>query len=354
MAEFSEAGKINDEFFKTLIYPFCGSRRAEVITPPQYGADVSIISMPNGFEMALTSDPLTLIPTLGLRESAWLSVVLMANDMATTGKAPMYAQFVLNLPATLTAKDFDTYWKHIHTFCEEMGTAITGGHTGRFEGQNSTVAGGGTMITIAPAGEMLTSKGAFVGDVIIVTKEAAMIATSILALSFPKTVAEKCGIEVQQKATELFYETTALTAGVTAAALNTKENKAVTAMHDVTEGGILGAIYEMASASGCGVLVNEDALPAGEAQKRVCEVFDIDPHFSVGAGSMIIAVKPGKAELLVEALQTNGIKATPVGTFVNTEEGMIVMTGGVKKPLHHPGTDPYWKAFFEAFSKGLK
>src|SRR3954463_12319660 len=136
MAEFPKTGKIHDEFFKTLIYPFCGSRRAEVLTPPQYGVDVSLISMPNGYDMALTSDPLTLIPTMGLQESAWLSVVLMANDMATTGKAPMYAQFVLNLPATLSSADFDIYWKHIHTFCEEMGTAITGGHTGRFEGQN--------------------------------------------------------------------------------------------------------------------------------------------------------------------------------------------------------------------------
>ncbi len=353
MNQFPDTGKIHDEFFKSFIFPFCGSRREEVLVPPQYGVDTSIVALPNGFEMAMTSDPLSLIPTLGLKESAWLSVCLMANDMATTGKAPMYAQFVLNLPQTLSTEDFDIYWKHIHHFCEEMGTAITGGHTGRFEGIHSTIAGGGIMITIAPAGEMLTSKGASEGDVILVTKSSALIATSILALSFPETVKNSCGTEIQQKASALFYETSSLKAGLIAASLNSKENRTVTAMHDVTEGGILGAIYEMAVASGCGVLVQEDKLPTGDIQQQVCRVFNIDPHFSVGAGSMIIAVKKEKAEELIKHLETEGISATAVGVFMPKSEG-LKLTGIETKPLIHPGTDPYWDAFFTAFAKGLK
>jgi hydrogenase expression/formation protein HypE len=354
MTDFTETGKVPDAFFRSSIYPFCGSRREEVKTPPQYGVDVSLVSMPNGFEMALTSDPLTLIPAMGLRESAWLSVHLMANDMATTGKAPMYAQFVLNLPSGLSAQDFDTYWKHIHHFCEEMGTAITGGHTGRFDGLESTVAGGGTMVTIAPQGEMLTSKGACEGDVIVVTKESALIATSILALSFPEHVKKHCGVEKQQKAAALFEETTALQAGLAAAALNTKENKVVTAMHDATEGGLLGAIYEMSLASGCGVNVDVDLLPTGEVQKAVCGLFGIDPHYCVGAGSMIMAVKEDKVTDLVKALNTKGIKATAVGKFTAQDQGRIITKAGVETPLMHPGTDPYWKAFYSAFAMGLK
>lgn len=354
MTDFTETGKVPDAFFRSSIYPFCGSRRAEVKTPAQYGVDVSLVTMPNGYEMALTSDPLTLIPTMGLRESAWLSVHLMANDMATTGKAPMYAQFVLNLPSGLSAQDFDTYWKHIHHFCEDMGTAITGGHTGRFDGLDSTVAGGGTMIAIAPQGEMLTSKEASEGDVIVVTRESALIATSILALSFPEHVKKHCGLEMHQKASALFYETTALQAGLTAAALNTKESKAVTAMHDATEGGLLGAIYEMSLASGCGVNVDVDLLPTGEAQKAVCGLFGIDPHYCVGAGSMIMAVKEDKVQDLIEALNHKEIKATAVGKFTGQEEGRTITKEGVKMPLQHPGTDPYWKAFYTAFTQGLK
>src|SRR5690606_2274837 len=151
----------------------------------------------------MTSDPLSLIPTLGLQESAWLSVQLMANDMATTGFAPQYAQFVLNLPATLSAEDFEHYWRCIHQYSEQLGVAITGGHTGRFEGLNSTVSGGGTMITIDSAKDMITSKGAEAGDVVIMTKECALISTSILALSFPETVKKFCGHEIHQQACDL-------------------------------------------------------------------------------------------------------------------------------------------------------
>lgn len=353
MSDFPDAGKIHDTFFKGSIFPFCGSKRQEVIVPPQYGVDVSLVALPGGFEMAMTSDPLSLLPTLGMRESAWLSVCLMANDMATTGKAPQYAQFVLNLPQTLSKEDFDTYWHYIHTFCAEMGTAITGGHTGRYEGIHATIAGGGTMVSVAPAGEMLTSNGAGEGDIIVVTKSSALIAASILALSFPETVRNGCGAEVQQKAGELFYETSSLKAGLVAASLNAKKERVVTAMHDVTEGGILGAIYEMAKASGCGVLVHEDKLPTGDVQQQVCRIFNIDPHFSIGAGSMIIAVKKERAEELIMHLETGGINATAVGAFTLPAEG-LKLAGDETKPLLHPGTDPYWEAFFKAFVNGLK
>ena len=354
MSQFPETGKIQDEFFKSFIYPFCGSERKEILTPPQYGVDVSLITLPNGYEMALTSDPLTLIPTLGLKESAWLSVCLMANDMVTTGKAPMYAQFVLNLPATLATEDFDIYWKHIHYFCKDMGTAITGGHTGRFEGMHSTVAGGGTMITIAPQGEMLTSKGAREGDVILVTKESALTATSILALSFPDTVKNACGTEVQQRAAALFYETSALKAGLTAASFNSKDCIIVTAMHDVTEGGILGAIYEMAIASGCGAMIEAVKLPTGKIQQQVCSVFDIDPNFCVGAGSMIMSVTADNADDVIACLGKVEIKATAVGVFTTKQQGLLLINNHGVQPLQPPGTDPYWKAFYTAFGKGLK
>src|SRR5688572_28684415 len=246
--DFPETGKINNAFFKDRIFPYCGASRKEVIIGPQIGVDVSIVQLPNGLAMALTSDPLSLIPTLGLRESAWLSVQLMANDMATTGFAPQYAQFTLNLPTTLSALDFEIYWKHIHEFCARLGVAITGGHTGRFDGLNSTVAGGGTMITVAPAEDIITSKGTQPGDILLMTKESALVATSILAMSFPETVSNSCGEDVQQQATKLFYETSAVEAGLIAGEFG-RHTKAITAMHDVTEGGVLGAACELGFAS---------------------------------------------------------------------------------------------------------
>lgn len=77
---------------------------------------------------------------------------------------------------------------YIHFYCKEIGVSITGGHTGRLEGQNSVVSGGGTMFLTAPLDRIITSNGVKPGDVIIVTKESALNSSSILAISFPETI----------------------------------------------------------------------------------------------------------------------------------------------------------------------
>lgn len=353
MENFPDTGKVHQDFFKEIIFPACGAQREEVLTGPEFGVDVSVVKLPGGYALASTSDPLSLIPSLGLQESAWLSVHLMASDMATTGHLPQYALFTLNLPPTLRAEDFSTYWHHISDFCKELGTAIVGGHTGRFEGQNSTVAGGGTMLTVAPENTVLTSKGARPGDELIMTRECAISASAILALSFPETIRNACGAETLQQAQQLFYATSAVHAAVTAVKAGIKE-KGVTAMHDVTEGGVCGAMYELASASDCGVAVFAEQIPAGNAQQQICAHFGIDPLFSVGAGSLIIAAAPGKAEQIIEALKQENIPARVVGKLTEKEKGMTLWKEGKSETLIHPGEDPYWKAFFQAFQAGWK
>lgn len=353
MEDFPITGKIQNNFFKSRVFPYCGKSRGEVIVGPQYGVDVSIVNLYNGLAMAMTSDPLSLIPTLGLRESAWLSVQLMANDMATTGFAPMYAQFVLNLPNTLSAEDFEQYWKYIHEYCEQLGVAITGGHTGRFDGLQSTVSGGGTMITIAPGEDMITSKGAKTGDVVIMTKECALISTSILALSFPETVKKFCGKEIHGQACDLFYKTSAVEAGLAAGEIG-RHTKSVTSMHDVTEGGVMGALYELAHASACGLVIDEPSIPVGHTQQSVGNCFNIDPSYCVGAGAMIITAKADKYELLLSHLHSKSIKATVIGKVVDAALGLIIQNETQQRLLNHPGADPYWDAFFSAFNKGWK
>lgn len=348
---FPDAGKIQEDFFSGIIMPYCGRKRPEVITGPQYGVDVALIDMPGNLSMALTSDPLTLIPSLGLRESAWLSVHISANDMATTGHAPQYAQFVMNLPEELSAEDFKTYWRYIHEYCNEAGIAITGGHTGQVHGQHSTVAGGITMITVAEKNSLLTSNKARPGNSILVTKQCAMTASAILAMSFPETVTQKAGKEICDKACASFYQTSSLQDALIAV----EKKEQVTAMHDVTEGGVLGAVYEMAMASGCGVEVFEQELPPSEVQRAVCEIFSIGHLFVVGAGSMLIAAESGTEKDIINRLHNNGIDAALIGKFTEASQGCFVTDKqGEQKKLVHPGTDAYWNAFYQAFAKGWK
>jgi hydrogenase expression/formation protein HypE len=348
-----ESGKIGHNAFEDIIYEKCGYLRKEVRTGPGFGIDVAIIDLPGGLSMALTSDPLSLIPSLGLQESAWLSVHLMANDMATTGCSPMYAQFVLNLPANFSSPDLKTYWHHIHTYCKEINISITGGHTGFIEGQNSTVAGGGTLVTIAPKEQMLVSKNAQSSNVILATKQCAISSSAILSMSFPETVKNKLGNQVYEEGCALFYQTSSLKDALSAAGSGVRHPE-ITAMHDVTEGGMLGAIYELAVASENGAIVYNDCLPIGETQKQICNLFSIDPRFTIGAGSMIIAVKNGSENEVINRLKKQQVGCTIVGELTEKEKGITIIENDEKKALPYLQKDPYWNAFFEAYKRGWK
>lgn len=340
-------GKISGGGFDELILPRLGFARSNIKHGPAFGVDVSVVEISSGVGLAMTSDPLSLIPSLGLAESAWLSVHLMANDMATTGFNPMYAQMVLNLPRQLSKDDFATYWGHVHRYCKDIGVSITGGHTGSIEGQNSTIAGGGTMLLTAPLDEILISSKAQLGDLIIVTKECALSSAAILAMSFPQTVQNKLGKEVYEQCCSLFYQTSSLPDALVAAA-----TKRVSAMHDVTEGGVLGAVYEMATASKLGVRIQNELLPTGHAQQQVTRLFGIDERFCVGAGAMVMAVDRSGAQEVLSALAARSIKATVIGEFVSLEQKCQLVTDGKQEPMPYNEKDPYWAAFFNAYKKG--
>jgi len=348
-----ELGKIQYDFFEESILQNCGYKREEVRTGPGFGVDVAVIDLPNNLAMAVASDPLSLIPSLGLEESAWLSVYLMANDIATTGHAPMYAQFVLNLPAHFSKSDFKVYWNHIHTICKRLGIAITGGHTGFIEGQNSTISGGGTLISIVPKEQILISKSAKSSNVILVTKQCAISSSAILAMSFPETVKNKLGKEIYDNGCALFYKTSSVEDAIAAVGKETTD-KGVTAMHDVTEGGVLGAIYEMAKASGNGVRIYNDCLPIGETQKQICKLFSIDPRFSIGAGSMIIAVEKDFENQVIERLQNQHIESVVVGELTDADKGFKLVDENGEIDLPYFAKDPYWAAFFNAYKEGWK
>lgn len=322
-------------------------------TGPSFGVDVAIIDLPNDLGMALTSDPLSLIPSLGLQESAWLSVHLMSNDMATTGCSPMYAQFVLNLPAHFSLPDLKTYWHYIHRFCKEIDVSITGGHTGFIEGQNSTIAGGGTLVAIAPKECLLVSKNAQSSNIILATRQCAISSSAILSMSFPETVKNKLGKQIYDEGCALFYQTSSLKDALLATDADVKHPE-FTAMHDVTEGGMLGAIYELAVASGNGAVVYNDRLPIGQTQKQICNLFSIDPRFSIGAGSMIIAVKKGSENIVVNRLKKQKVECTVVGELTEKREGITIIENDEKKALPYLEKDPYWNAFFEAYKMGWK
>lgn len=354
MAAFEDfSGKINADLFKQELKGNCGAIRKEVICGPQFGVDTAVIDLGNAKALAVSSDPLSLIPSLGMKVSAWLSIHLLVNDMSTTGFKPQYAQFVLNLPSGLSQEDFRDYWNHIHILCQELEIAITGGHTGQIPGQESTISGGGTMFLQAPKDQILSSNQAQAGDSIIMTKQAAISSTALLAMAFPDFVKENLGAEIQKKAVSNFWNISVLKEALLASQTLTPRVE-LHAMHDVTEGGVLGALSEMSDASGLGFRIEKESIPFTKEIKQVAELFEIDPLISIGAGSMLMAVKAGKENQLIQALNQEGIQATTIGSFTSEKEKLILESNRSWSPFQFDGKDPYWDAFYNAFKTGKK
>ncbi len=349
----NKLGKINKRGFENTILQNCGFLRPEVSTGPEFGVDVSVIDLPGEMAMVTTSDPLSLIPSLGLKESAWLSVHLMANDIATSGLAPQYAQLVLNLPPSLNDSALDEYWKYVHQFCSDIKVSITGGHTCRIHGQESTIAGGGTMMSVGKKNEILVSKNAKLGDAILLTKQCALVSTALLTLGFPETVKNKLGSDVFNEVSKLFYQTSSLREACIISNLGLN-NKGISAMHDVTESGVVGGVLEMALASGKGALLIKDKLPVSLAQQRVCELFSLDYTRIIGAGAMLVSVNKKYVDIVIETLKKENINCVQIGEIVDKSAGYKMLEGNQVLPLNYTDHDPYWDAYFDSLKRGWK
>jgi len=302
--------------------------------------------------MIASTDPVSFIPSLGPEESALLSVNAVASDVATSGFLPRFAMFELNLPPSLSDELLGRYWKSIHTACKKLGISIIGGHTGRFEGCDYTVIGGSTMFAIGNEAAYVTSDMARAGDDLIATKSAAIEASAILARSFPQTVERHLGSDIMEKARSLFTKISVVEDALAASSVGLRQN-GVTAMHDVTEGGVLSAVLEMADASGLGVFVDSESIPVMNEVSEVCRLFRIDPKFALGQGSLIVASGPVHTQDVMKAFRRRGITAGIIGRLTKNRRPIMRVKDKMLR-LAYPRQDPYWHAYWNGVKRRLR
>ena len=209
------------------------------------------------------------------------------------------------------------------------------------------------MMTLAPENRYLSANMAKPDDDIIMTKGVAVAATGILARVFPETVKKAYGLSFLRKAQGYFHEFSVVEDALTVASVGLRED-GVTAMHDVTEGGLLGALYELSEASKVGLEVNIKDVIVTEEEKLICDLFGLDPYVTLSEGTLIITAKPSKAQEVLEALGTKGIQGKVIGRILNKDHGRWIRKNGKLEPLRKPAVDPYWKAYWKAYQEGWK
>ncbi len=346
---FPDIGKISPEFFDSYIFPRLGARRKEVIVGPRHGVDVGIVKIGDGQVMAITTDPIYIVPQYGFDKAAWFAWHILASDVTTCGFPPAYAIFDFNLPMAITEEEFEIIWEVMHRECEKYGTAVVAGHTARYTGTDYPMVGGATFIAVGPEDEYLTPEMAEPGDIVVITKGAAIEATGIFSHLFPHVIEKELGPNVLKRGQELFFKMSTVDDALAAVKIGVRDD-GVTAMHDATECGVIGGVYEVAQASGTGVLIYKDEIPVDDAVRAITDFFGMDPLISISEGTLIITVKPHKKDDLLKVLEDHGILAKEVGVMLKKEEGFWIEHNGVREKLEHPRIDPFW----EAIDKALK
>ncbi|MFH0847433.1 MAG: AIR synthase family protein [Chloroflexota bacterium] len=349
MSEMPDIGKISPEIFNQVIYPRLGAKNPDILVGPQHGVDVGIAEI-GGQAVSFKSDPIFIVPEYGWERAAWFAFHILASDSVTCALPPKFFCVDLNLPMKMTREQLTIMWDTIHKECVKYGVAIITGHTARYENCNYPMVGGATIIGYGDKEKYVTPRLARAGDKIIITKGPAIEAVGIFAAALPQQMEKQFGREFAKKAEQIFYKMSVVEDGIIAASVGVREN-GVSAMHDATECGIWGALYEMGHASQCGVRVDKDKIVVEECIPEICAYLGIDPYASISEGTLIITCRPHKADAIVKALARKDIKSSIVGELTPPEAGMVLIEKGKEKELKHPIVDPFWKAFYNALTK---
>jgi hydrogenase maturation factor len=167
---------------------------------------------------------------------------------------------------------------------------------------------------------------------------------------FPKLLEEKFGAGFVPRAEKLFYKMSVVEDALAAITVGVRD-KGVTSMHDATECGIWGALYEVARAAGLGVRVEKEKIVVEDCVPEICRLFGIDPYASISEGTLVVTCRPQKAQKVVDVLAGKGIRSSVVGEITEAKKGMVLVEGGKEKELVHPIVDPFWRAFYDAAQK---
>ncbi len=345
--KFPDIGKISPEFFKSVIYPSLGAARPEVLVGPHHGVDISIVQSAPGKVMAVTTDPIYIVPPYGWEEAAWFAWHILASDVTTSGLPVAYVVVDFNLPMSITEEEFEKVWKVFDRESKKYGAAVIGGHTARYTGTDYPMVGGATFIAVGDEDSYVTPQMARPGDILVMTKSAAVEAVGIFARLFPDKIKDKLGEEVAKKGWEIFNSMSTVDDALAAARFGVRD-RGVRAMHDATECGVVGAAMEMAEASGVGLELEYDKIVVYPEIRAICEMFGMQPEISISEGTLILAVRPEHWDAFVSHMQDRNTSITAIGRFLPASEGIKSIRSGKRETLDHPRVDPFWSAFDRA------
>ena len=300
-----------------------GAEDRRVVLGPKLGEDAAIVRIA-GELLVLKTDPVTYASDM----IGWYAVHVNANDIATRGATPAWFQAVVLLPEGSDEALPEKISRQISSACEDIGVAVTGGHTEVTPGISEPIVVGDMHGVLDGRKPVLTS-GARVGDSIVLTKAAGIEGTATIARARRHELERALGKRLVSRAARFLFDPGLSVIPEAKEALSHN----VRAMHDPTEGGVLMGVYELASASGRSVQLRADDVPVLSETDRICGFYGIDPLGLLGSGALLATFRPADAEKYVDALDDMSVDATVIGSVVRGKNDSTVVRDGAVKRL---------------------
>lgn len=295
-----KTGKIPESVLKRSVLRQLHNRRDEVLLGAGVGEDCAALTLEADEVFVMSTDPIT---GTG-KEMGSLAVITTANDLASSGAEPVGVMLTILLPEESEEALLKEIMRDAEATCEKFHMQILGGHTEVSAAVNRPV------ISVSGVGKvkkdaMIKTGGARPGMDIVVSKWIGIEGTVILAKERERELLGRYATTFIDRSKDLDAYISVLSEAAVAA------RSGVSAMHDITEGGIFGALWEMAEASGVGLEIDLKKIPVRQETIEICEFFGLNPYELISGGSMLMATEDGNQ--LVHELEKAGIPAAVIG-----------------------------------------
>lgn len=325
-----EIGKIPENILKRSVFKKLKVKRPEVLVHSGIGEDCSALTAGSDV-IVLSTDPITGTA----KDIGRLAFHITANDIASSGAELIGMLLTIIFPPGSTEDELKKIMEDVTALAEQYKVEILGGHTEVSSAVNQT------LVSVTGVGKiardrMIQTGGLRPGQDLVVTKWIGLEGTSILAKEKEEILRERLPREIWETARDFDQYLSVVPDAETAMEVG------VTAMHDVTEGGIFGALWEMAAASGVGLEIDLGKIPIRQETIEVCEIFDINPYMLISSGSMLIGTDHGSR--LVEELKKAGIHSAVVG-YATAGNDRVIVNGEERRFLEPPKTDELFRAW---------
>jgi len=327
-------GKVDSELLEKIVFQNIRFQRPEVVTRPGIGEDCAVVDF-GSYDCVLSTDPIT----GAVGDIGRLAVHISCNDIASNGIEPLGIMLACMLPPETTEEELEVMMKQAGEAAEKLGVEIIGGHTEVTAAVNQPVIVS-TALGRAIKGTSQNAEDIRPGDYVLLTKTAGLEGTGILVCDHEKKLENILSPEELAEGKAMLDQVSVVMEGVAAGKVGTA------GMHDVTEGGVLGAVWEMCEIANAGVEIFFEEIPVSPVTEKVCAHFGIDWLRLISSGCMMIMAHPEQKEALMEAIAARGVPVNCIGRVTGPEKGRVLIRKGISSVIAPPQSDELYKVVF--------